>query len=128
MNYDGVVSKVKQRFGIEIIDVEQRPDYYKEVGMEERDFIDRSYIIGKDTVVLGVYDNDERRIASLFHELGHTLVVGGCGGQLDYEEVAWKKAVELAIEYNIVFSSDTMLWIDNQVNTYRRGNKSDTRS
>ena len=123
-----IIDEIKRRFGVEVIDVGERPYYYKEVAMEKEDFINRSYIIGKDTIVLGVYDNDERRIASLFHEVGHTLINGEYKDKFDYEEEAWKKAVELAMEYNIVFSPETMLWIDNQVSTYKRENKIDTSS
>lgn len=112
------IDKIKQKFNIEIIDVQERPKYYNEVGMEEEDFVNKSYIIGKDTVVLGIYDNDEQKIASLFHEIGHTLVVENYEEQLNYEVEAWRIGIELATEYGISFSDETMSWINRQVDTY----------
>jgi Zn-dependent peptidase ImmA (M78 family) len=116
MKYD--VDKIKRRFNIEIIDVQERPNYYNEVGMEERDFVNKSYIIGNDTVILGIYDNDEQKIASLFHEIGHTLLDRNYENQFNYEAEAWRIGIELAIEYGISFSHETMLWINKQTNTY----------
>lgn len=119
---DCIIDKIKQRFNIKVIDIQDRPLYYNEVGMCMSDFVNKSYIIGCDTIVLGLYDNKEKRIASLFHEIGHTLVKND-ESQYKREKEAWEIGIELAKEYNIDFSKETLLWIDEQVSVYKEKEK-----
>lgn len=121
MQYKDIVDRIKQRFVVEIIDVQERPDYCNEVGMEREDFVNRSYIIGNDVIVLGIYDSNEEKMASLFHEVGHILEVGNYRDQFSREVEAWRIGVELAAEYGISFSRETMLWINNQASSYIHG-------
>jgi hypothetical protein len=74
-----------------------------------------------EAIVLGIYKNDEQRMASLFHEVGHILVAGDYEGQFEYEAEAWKRGIKLAMEYDISFSGETMMWISKQMSTYKHG-------
>ena len=100
---------------LEIIDLSNQPDYWKKVGMRQEDFIDKSYTIGGEIIVLGMYKDKERKSASFFHELGHIINESGS------EKAAWETGMKLAKSLGITFSSSTWKWIKEQLISYTGG-------
>lgn len=100
---------------MEIIDLHEQPDYWEKVGMRREDFIDRSYVIGGTTIILGIYKTKERKRASFFHELGHIINESGS------EELAWETGMKLAKSLGITFSRATRRWIEKQLTSYSSG-------
>lgn len=84
----------------------------------------QSFLIGRDVVKLGIYNNPEFRLISFFHEAGHLLV------GMDYMETykynklmieieAWNKGLALAASLGKRFSDDAIAWGYSQALTYK---------
>ena len=89
-------------------------------------YINSSYIIGKNEIVLGIYCDVEYMVASLFHELGHatTKCDWSVGAneytQYECESDAWELGFGLAEEYGYVFSENTIVWCYKQLESYKK--------
>ena len=73
-------------------------------------------MIGSDEIHIGIYDDNELMIASLFHELGH--VVESKDGECNSEIQAWLIGFKLAKKYGYNFSEKVYLWAVEQLQTY----------
>lgn len=73
-------------------------------------------------ITLGVYDDEEQRIASFFHELGHCLAWRSRthvpATPYDDEVQAWMLGLSLAQKEGFRFSPATIAWCDEQLATY----------
>lgn len=68
-----------------------------------------SYMIGNDELQLGMYDNEDIRLASMFHEIGHTLVENDWMETIKYNKVkieakAWELGFVEAEKYGFKFN------------------------
>lgn len=113
--------KIAERFGIKLIDVTKNTKYIEANGIES--YKNASFIIGKDEIQLGIYNDPELRFLSFFHEVGHTLVGDKFKKDVIYseykiEERAWEKGYELAALYNITFSDKARQWATEQLNKH----------
>lgn len=109
---DQVVFEACRNFDIDLIDVAINTDYPSNVSMPEDHFANRSFCIGPNTVILGIYEDAELRLASFFHEVGH--LVNKDGDQLG----AWGTGLDLAASLGVVFSKETLSWCQKQAKTY----------
>jgi len=107
---------------MEIIDMDIRPDYWKDAGMDRDHYIDSSFIIGDFLIILGIYKNKERKKASFFHEIGH-LIADKSNCKYTREKNAWLSGLRLAKNMDITFSTECYKWIRNQLETYRKYKK-----
>ncbi len=92
---------------------------------EVEDYRDQSFAAGAD-VLLGFYDDIEKKQASFFHEVGH--IVDDRGGRrhparqkeirYDRELTAWRVGLSLAQLNGYLFSEETIAWCDAQLATY----------
>ncbi len=105
---------------LKIIDLNCNPTYYKEVNMDKESFINRSYNIGDDTIVIGIYDNKEYKCASFFHELGHILTDVIIENKYYREIEAWRIGLNKAEKLKVKFSKDCYKWINAQIETYSK--------
>ena len=84
-------------------------------------FEDRSSTNG-EVITLGVYADEERRIASFFHELGHCLAWRSRANvpatPYDDEVQAWMLGLSLAQKEGYAFAPATLTWCDEQLATY----------
>ena len=75
-----------------------------------------------ERITLGVYDDEEQRIASFFHELGHCLAwrarTNVPATLYDDEIQAWMLGLSLALKEGFSFSPATLAWCDEQLATY----------
>ena len=71
-------------------------------------------------IVLGIYSDEEKRIAAFFHELGHCLDI--CEGITKYQEEAsaWDIGFQLMKEYGVVLSGATHRWCKKRLDGYRK--------
>jgi len=79
---------------------------------------------GNDNEIwLGFYDNDEYKLLSFFHEMGHLLMtekeLNTNLTTYQYEKAAWRHGYVLARKYNIEFNEDTIKWGKEQLKTYK---------
>ncbi len=108
--------KLERKYNVKIIQVVKGDEYWEVNG---GNYINRSYIIGRE-IILGIYTDREYKIASLFHEIGHTLVFSECArGQIAEETSAWLIGCKIAKKYGYAFSAKTYSWIREQINSYR---------
>ena len=124
MNNFSLIKKIAKKFNITIIDVEKTPNYHKVVNMPQDTFVNKSYLCGNNDIVLGIYKNKEMRLASFFHEIGHTLVENTYMETIGYdtyliESAAWYIGMKMASEYNVSFSKQTVKWITKNIFSYR---------
>ena len=110
------IKDIEERFNIKIIDARKNPDIHKEVGMDLESFINKSYS-SNENIWLGFYEDDELRVVSLFHELGHNLIRESMS-KYEQEKNAWDIGLKLALEYGITFSLKTFEWVKKQLETY----------
>src|SRR3990167_9597454 len=76
-----------------IIDCEKYPNYYKDVNMPEKEFFEKSYLLG-NTIILGRYKDKQRKKIAYYHELGHLEARKHYLEKLEQELNAWKIALE----------------------------------
>ena len=117
-----MLKEIAENKGISLIDCETNDKYIE--AWDVSDLINKSYIIGNNEIVLGIYDDPEKRIASFFHEIGHTLVSQQSIKRVKYdtlkiEKLAWKKGYDIAKFYGIKFSKDIKEWAAEQILTYK---------
>ena len=67
--------------------------------------------------MLGIFDNEDLKIASFFHELGH-VVKPRRKGFVNCEGDAWIIGMELASEHGFVFKGATVAWMFKQLKSY----------
>lgn len=125
MNNSLLVKKIAKKLNVKVIDVEKIPNYYKTVNMPSCTFINKSYLYGNNEIVIGKYKNKEMKLASFFHEVGHTLVENSYMKAIDYskyliESAAWYLGIQMASEYGISFSKPTTEWIVKNIETYKK--------
>ena len=90
----------------------------------KKDFIENSYICGKE-IVLGIYDDKDKRMASFFHELGHLLIHKKYKKypegmkKLHWEIECWNCGIYYAFKrFGIIFKEDTIKWAYEEALSY----------
>lgn len=106
-----------KKYNVKLIDVAVTTDYHKTVNMPEETFIEHSCNIG-DEIIIGLYNNPERRLVSFFHEVGHTLYEGDAKNKYDQECRAWQACFRLLKEEKIPVTEETTRWCREQLKTY----------
>ena len=109
-----IISKVAEDFELTVVDATIVTDLAKRCGIPDDWLDEASYICGKE-VTLGRYKDESVRLASFFHEVGHTVkprldTTGvaekfGLGEwKFRVEKDAWDKGIVLAKKYGVIFS------------------------
>ena len=110
--------RLAQKFNVKLIDVAADPDYIKRAGMDRDHYINASYIIGGEEVILGIYKDKELKLISFFHEIGHSRTnAQECTDLYEYEERCWKEGIKLARAEGIKFSEHALDWAKEQLKT-----------
>ena len=79
-----------------------------------------SYVVGRYEIVLGIYDDEELKNISFFHELGHTLTPQPESLTIyQMEEEAWRLGIQLAKRYGFTFSKKALQWAKEKLETYK---------
>ena len=71
---------------------------------------------------LGFYDDEELRLISFFHELGHVTdntLMNIESIKYDFEKIAWNNGYEIASDYGIKFTRKSKGWATKQLNSYK---------
>lgn len=116
MNQSNIITDVCARFNIKLTDIRDNEEQIIAQSTGSRDdWIDNSYIYGNDEIVMGFYNDEDKRLASIFHEIGHILI-----NKTDFpanvktmlwEIECWNLGLEYARkEYGLVFSEDVVKW------------------
>jgi len=97
--------------------------YVKKFDIDKETLVNNAYIIGDEDIILGLYDDKEVRMASFFHEIGHTLVSETYEKLVNYDKMlieyqAWIEGLKIAKKYGYQFSSKTFHYILKSLNSY----------
>lgn len=107
--------KIAAQYGIKKVDQVREGDKYIAANGVET-YVNRAFIAGRD-IHLGIFDNEELKIASFFHELGH-VAKPRRKGFLNCEGNAWIIGMELASQHGFVFKGATVAWMFKQLKSY----------
>jgi hypothetical protein len=117
--------KVAESYGLNLIEVDD--SYLDQIDSDWSFFEECSHIAHPD-IQLGRYDDEERRVSSVFHEIGHCVAgkegisqidSGGPDFKVPGELIAWLVGFREASKHGIHFSSGTIQWAIEQALTYR---------
>jgi hypothetical protein len=76
-------------------------------------------------IYVGIYDDEEKKLISIFHEIGHAFLTKYETEKYKYipllcELACWRIGIDIAIEkYNYYFSDETIVWAYSQAFTYK---------
>jgi Zn-dependent peptidase ImmA (M78 family) len=113
---------IVEKYGIKLIEVVPGDENCKANG--EDCYKNSSYCSDK-TIWLGIYDNEELKLLSFFHELAHILDQTDWSKNADAtteykaEKHAWELAYKLAAANGIKFTRFAKEWAKEQLETYR---------
>lgn len=111
--------QIVKDFNITLIEIIPNDEYCKANGIET--YLNKSWLIGNNTIQLGIYDDEELKLISLFHEIGHTQDKSNKDNLTIFqiEKQAWEIGYQIAEKYNIYFSNNAKNWALEQLNTYK---------
>lgn len=116
-------NRVKKDLDIDfnLFTYEENPLLHETVGMDKDSFHNHSFIA--HDIWIGFYDNEECRIASFFHELGHMLENKRRRTKIGIEKEAWRLGFKVAKKYKIVFSKVVKQYMKECLKSYRESAK-----
>lgn len=108
---------------VNVIEVQEGDEHCKANGVDK--YINCSYC-SNDEIYLGIYDDQELKLLSFFHELGHLKDTTDWDWELDtrknaqykIEQRAWEIGYEIALLNHIEFSDKAKQWALEQLETY----------
>ena len=128
MPSQSIIEKLCIKHNIRLVDIRKDPDYIERVGMKgcESMFVNQSSCADGE-IVLGIYEDAEKRTASFFHELAHIrsrkyssryIPVEEIPNMHSIEKYLWEYGFRFAKKLGIEFSDETLEYCDNQLSTY----------
>lgn len=121
-----MIKEIAEKYNVNLHEVQPGDEHCQE--MNDETYHNSSYCAGSvrskcdADLWLGFYDDDELRLISFFHEMGHmlddTLYEDGMT-VYDFEKIAWEKGYILAKEYGVKFSRKAKGWATRQLNSYK---------
>ena len=117
------VKDIVKNLQISLIDCDEDREYIRKTGMPDDTFINRSFLVGRDEIVLGIYDNSEHKLASFFHEVGHIHITQAFKDKNKFnaqaiERESWDLGYTIALTHGIFFSEEIRKWADEQIDSY----------
>ena len=81
------------------------------------------FIFENEHIIIGLYDDYELKMATFFHEIGHTLISENFEKLVNYDNLlieyeAWIKGLKEAKKHNIYFTGKTFKYILKSLDTY----------
>ena len=123
METDDIISKLSKEYNVNIIQVINGDEHCIANGVDN--YISTSHIAG-DTMWVGIYTDENLKIASIFHEFGHKIITQEFIKSVNYnsraiEREVWKIGFELAKTYDIYFPIYVYKWAVKNFKTYKDG-------
>jgi len=94
----------------------------RQLSQEDESVNNHSYIADNE-IILGDYEDDELKLISFFHELGHHLIPFSLKKELDFNTLlieleCWRLGVLEAHKFGVLFSDKAIEWGYNQAFSY----------
>jgi HD superfamily phosphohydrolase len=118
--------EIGKDFGLKVISVTKRNvqkivEKYEIENIE--DLKNNAYVIGDEDIILGLYDDEEVKMAAFFHEVGHTIIKPNFEKLVNNDEMliefqAWIEGLKVAKKYGYKFSDKTFEYILRSLKIY----------
>lgn len=115
-----VMRQVSKKFGVKLHYNQEDLEVLSDPYLIETNF-NRCTAGGRDEISIGIYTDEELRLISFFHELGHTqsnYKYDPRDVYWDMELHAWKVGLTIAYKMWERFSHHALTWADKQLSTY----------
>lgn len=118
--------QIGKNYGLKVINVTKK-NVQKIVEKYEIENIDdlrnNAYVIGDEDIILGIYDDEELKMAAFFHEIGHTIIKPTFEKLVNNDEMliefqAWIEGLKIAKKYGYTFSDKAFEYILTSLNSY----------
>jgi hypothetical protein len=110
------IEKIAENYGV-VLYVIIKGDKWCEMNGEDK-YINKSWSTANE-IWLGIYEDEELKTLSFFHELGHVF-----NQKIDYttiyqmEKAIWDIAFSIANKFDYIFSTKAREWSYKQLETY----------
>lgn len=117
------VDELAERFKVKLIVVDD--PFVKESGMDWAWWLNRSESSGsvsdRPEIIIGAYSDDELKLLSFFHELGHVLTPDPAKlpDMMAVERAAWRIGYAVAESMGVRFSPRAKAWARRQLAAYK---------
>ena len=117
MVFEEICKTLERKYGVRIILVEPEDEYCMANG--EYMYVNSSFSCG-DEIYIGIYENEEYKLISLFHELSHGVndVLKPSYSRYLQELNHWKYGIDIAFDMGIRFSDGAINWGYFKASTY----------
>lgn len=121
MECDKIIRKVC-KVGLECLDKSEESETYKK---EWKNVLEDRAIISGHTITLGLFKNEQKRLLTFFHEVGHMAITAKYGNLIKWKPVViemqcWQNGIELAASMGVHFDTKTLLWGYERALTYKK--------
>jgi len=118
---DNIIQSISNNMNLKITDCKEI-SYWVNGGTGCReDYVNKSYICGNE-IILGIYDSEENRLISFFHELGHIASHKlWVESEYENEKMAWEIGFMIAASHGVFFSEEAEDFANEQLKTYNNG-------
>jgi len=109
--------KIAAKYDIATLHFVKIGDDWCEEDGEDR-YLDESAIGGCDEIWVGIYEDDEIKLASFFHAIGYTLSNNVFDTVYERHQEAWRIGFEVALVEGIEFSDNAKVWAKGKLDTF----------
>lgn len=117
--------QIANDFNIKLINITPNniERYSKKYDINKSELYENAYLIGDDEIILGIFKDKEIKFATLFHEIGHSIVTEKFSKMINYdimliEYQAWIEGLKVAKRYGYVFPNKIFKYILKSINSY----------
>lgn len=109
---------IEKKYGIKVEDAPERI-------VKDYEVYNKSYIVGNNEIYIGKYDDEELKICSVLHELGHVLITEKRMRELNLnrykiERECWKIGINEGKNNGIYFSIKEYRFMISCLNSYKK--------
>ncbi len=109
-NVKNLIQKISNEIHVTTEFVDDAPEKYPDL-LDY--YIDDSWVIGNNEIIIGKYLNDENMLISFFHEIGHRLISKEYINRWEYNTLmieleCWNIGIEEARNRGILFSDNAI--------------------
>jgi hypothetical protein len=117
--------KIAKDYGLNVVHVNKNNigRVAEKYDIDKKNLKNNAYVIDNEDIILGIFDDKDLKIASFFHEMGHTLIKESFEKLVNennmlIESQAWIEGLRIAKKYGVKFSDKMFNYIMDSINTY----------
>jgi Zn-dependent peptidase ImmA (M78 family) len=117
--------KIAKDYGLNVVHVNKNNigRVAEKYDIDKKNLKNNAYVIDNEDIILGIFDDKDLKIASFFHEIGHTLIKESFEKLVNennmlIESQAWIEGLRIAKKYGVKFSDKMFNYIMDSINTY----------